>query len=184
MGAVAVAHKGGIVVEHHLMTTVIVIIVIEVIEQLGNLPLVLHEEGLQHPELTIASHLADHHPVDICVGIEGDDERQLRVEVAVLPTVIGNRTIVEVLEVQHILIRCRVKVHILTHTTVEAIRTNLDADAHDRCGEGERRQVALGTADKLLAKQREVLDAGILLIEKALRPQEVELCVDAVYLPL
>ena len=168
MRTIAVTHEGGIIIEDNLPTTVIAVIVVEIIKQFRDLPLVLHEEGLQYTELAILAHLATDQPVDVRVGIKGDDERQLSVEVAILTAVVGDGTVIERFEIKHILIRRSVEVDILPHAAVEAVRTYLNALAHDGRGEGQRRQVALGTADKLLTQEGKVLDTGVLLIEKAL----------------
>ena len=62
------------------------------------------------------------------------------------------------MQVEHALVGCRIEVGGLAHATVEAVSRYAHTLAHDRRGEGERWEVALGTAYKLLAQECEVLD--------------------------
>ena len=68
------------------------------------------------------------------------------------------------MDVEHALIRSRIEVDILTQTAIEAICRYAHTLTHNRSGECERREVTLGTADEVFAKERQVLDRGILLI--------------------
>lgn len=136
------------------------IVRIKVLKQLRNLALVLDEERLEDAELG-ALHLPHHKPVDEVVGVEGYEQRSTIVAVGIHSAVVRDDSTLglgEIVEVKHRLIGSRIEVDILTQTTVETIGGNTYALAHDGSGEGERRKVALGTTDELLAKKCQVFD--------------------------
>lgn len=154
------AHHGRVVVEDDLTTAMIVVVRIEVVEQLRNLALVFDEERFEHAQLR-PLHLTDDEPVDEVVSVEGYQQRLLVVAVGIHATVVRQRTTLgvgEVVQVEHALVGCCVEVGGLAHAAVEAVSRYAHTLAHDRRGEGERWEVALGTAYKLLAQECEVLD--------------------------
>lgn len=135
--SVILRKEGGIIIEDNLTPLVVLVVVVEVVDELGDLPLVLDEERLEHSQLAITTNLRAHHPVDILISVEGDDDWQSLVEVAVLTAVVRYAATFfgsYILECQ-LAAGCSVQINVLTHTAIESISRDVDADAHYRCHE-------------------------------------------------
>ena len=80
---VVVAHEGGVIVEVDLFAAMICIVSHELVEQGGQLLLILDKDALEQACLSTQVVLANGYPVDEGVGIEGDTERSVWVNVSI-----------------------------------------------------------------------------------------------------
>ena len=83
MKGIVVRDEGRVIVKDHTLIAVVSIIGAEVLDKLRQLPVIFHEQRIDAPQLGIFPYLTYNDPVDVGVGIEGDDQRQLGVEIRI-----------------------------------------------------------------------------------------------------
>ena len=147
------------------MGAMVIVVLHEVLAQFLQFAVVLDKERFQDTEFTVIAHLAAHEPVDERVRIKGNDNRFVRLQIAVGATVIGDATfIIEGFQLEHGVIRCRIEVHRLAHTAIETVEGDTHTDAHDGRHEGKKRQFTLHALDELRPQYGEVRDAGVFTV--------------------
>ena len=172
------AAGGGVEIEHNGFLGEVFVVLAEVAHEFGEFSLVFHVEGFHHIEAVCAFvGLANDHPVDIGIEVEGDAQGSVSLQVAVHAGVhLGEslEVVVEGVEVGEV----RGSIFVGgAHRGVETVAHDFHGDAKNGGLEDEGREVAFHLSHIVFAQHGHVGERGVGLVEHGLPAQLRELAV-------